>query len=339
METKIDFVVTWLDSSDPIWQEQYRKYKKLNHEGDLSDARYRNWDLFRYWFRALEEYAPWVNKVFLITNGKFPDWINKNHPKLVLVKHSDYIPKEFLPTFNSCAIELHMNKISGLSEHFVYFNDDFYINSYVYPEDYFKNGLPCDNNAESVFNVPIYSTENKFGIYMSILTNIGVINKHFNRWHTFKKSPQKWLGFHLGFKENMLSINLARQQRFIGFKWRHYEQPFLKSVMDEAWEKEPEMLNNSCTRFREEVILNPYFFRYWQFASNKFYPIRKGKHKHIYMTKSNMLEIANTLNDKKIKSVCLNDVPFCSNKDFYEIKNEIINLFNQKFPKKSHYEI
>lgn len=338
MKEKIDFVVTWLDSKDPIWQEQYKKYKYIS-TGDKSDARYRDWDLFRYWFRAVETYAPWVNKVFLVTNGKFPEWINGNHPKLVLVKHSDYIPQEFLPTFNSCAIELHMNKIPGLSEHFVYFNDDFYLNSQVVPEDYFKNGLPCDNNAETVFNVPVYSPENKFGIYMSILTNIGVINKHFNRWTTFKKSPQKWLGFHLGFKDNMLSINLARQRRFVGFKWRHYEQPFLKSVMDEAWEKEPEMLINSCTRFREEVILNPYFFRYWQFATNRFHPIRKGGHKAIYMIKNNLQEITCTLQNKKIKSVCLNDVPFCSNVEFDVIKNEIKNFFELKFPNKSHYEI
>lgn len=277
--------------------------------------------------------------MFLITNGKFPDWINDKCEKLVLVKHSDYIPQEFLPTFNSCTIELHMNKIPRLSEHFVYFNDDFYLNSQVVPEDYFINGLPCDNNAETVFNVPVYSSENKFGIYMSILTNIGVINKHFNRWTTFKKSPQKWLGTHLGFKDNMLSLNLARQRRFVGFKWRHYEQPFLKSVMDEAWEKEPEMLINSCTRFREEVILNPYFFRYWQFATNRFHPICKGGHKHIYLIKNNLQEITYTLQNKKIKSVCLNDIPLCSNDEYLEIKQEITKLFGNKFPEKSKFEI
>ena len=121
MEPMIDFVVTWLDSSDPNWQKSLAEYSP-NTKGDKGKARFRDMRLFHYWFRAVEMYAPWVHKVFLITNGKYPDWINKDNPKLVLVKHEDYMPKECLPTFNSCAIELHMHKIKGLSEHFVYFN-------------------------------------------------------------------------------------------------------------------------------------------------------------------------------------------------------------------------
>ena len=107
MTPQIDFVVTWLDSSDPEWQKSFEQYSP-HAKGDKNAARFRNLNCFRYWFRAVETYAPWVRKIFLITNGTFPDWINKNHPKLVLVKHEDYMPKECLPTFNSCAIELHI---------------------------------------------------------------------------------------------------------------------------------------------------------------------------------------------------------------------------------------
>ena len=144
---KIDFVVLWLDSSDPQWQKDYATYSPHAKFGK-ENVRFRDHDIFRYWFRAVEEYSPWVRKVFLITNGKFPDWINKDCSKLVLVEHSDYIPKQLLPTFNSGVIEIFLNRIQGLSEHFVYFNDDFYLNSPVKPEYYFKNGLPCDNNKE-----------------------------------------------------------------------------------------------------------------------------------------------------------------------------------------------
>ena len=92
---EIDFVVTWLDSSDPKWQEEFRKYKGITTTADQSKARYRDWDFFKYWFRAVEKYAPWVHKVYVITNGTFPNWINTNCEKLVLVKHSDYIPHYF----------------------------------------------------------------------------------------------------------------------------------------------------------------------------------------------------------------------------------------------------
>lgn len=338
MTEKIDFVVTWLDSNDPKWKEEYIKYKYAGEKGDGCEARFRDWDLFRYWFRAVERYAPWVNKVFLITNGKFPDWINSENDKIVFIKHSDYIPQEFLPTFNSCTIELHMHRIPELSEHFVYFNDDFFLSAPVSPEDFFRKGLPCDNNRETSFMVPIYSEENKFGIYMSILADIGVINKHFNRWETVKQSPRRWFGPHLGIKGIMLSYNLKRQRRFIGFPWRHYEQPYLKSVFEEAWEKEPEMLNKSCTRFREEVILNPYFFRYWQLASNRFYPVCKGPNRLIQLRENNIDTINNILQNKKLKSFCINDTPFCSHDEFRRMKERVIEVFNQAFPNKSKFE-
>ena len=65
---KIDFVVPWVDSNDPEWIKSYNHYRP---EKPIQDtARFRDWGIFRYWFRAVERYAPWVNKVFLITNGK-----------------------------------------------------------------------------------------------------------------------------------------------------------------------------------------------------------------------------------------------------------------------------
>ena len=163
----IDFVVPWLDSSDPMWQKQFSVFSQ-KEKGRKEAARFRNMDIFHYWFRAVEKYAPWVRKVFIITNGTFPDWINKEHPKLVLVKHSDYMPPEYLPTFNASAIELHIHKIKGLSEHFVYFNDDMFLNAPVSPQYYFRNGLPCDSNRETFNHVPIFDPDDKFGISLCI---------------------------------------------------------------------------------------------------------------------------------------------------------------------------
>ena len=203
---KIDFVVTWLDSLDPVWQRDIKKYRGVKTEGDQSDARYRDWELFKYWFRSIETYAPWVNKIYLVTNGKFPDWIKENHPKLVMVKHSDYIPDEFLPTFNSHTIEFFLYKIKGLSEHFVYFNDDCFLNSPVEPSFYFKKGLPCDENAETVYNIPRFTTTENLGIKLGLLMNIGVLNGHFNRKKTKNNSLKRWYGFHLGFVDKVMSL-------------------------------------------------------------------------------------------------------------------------------------
>lgn len=333
----IDFVVTWLDSSDKEWQRQFAYYKE-QCTGRTEAARFRNMDIFRYWFRAVEKYAPWVNKVFLVTNGTFPQWINDKHPKLVLVKHSDYIPKEFLPTFNSRTIELFMHRIKGLSEQFVYFNDDMFLNAPVLPEYYFHYGLPCDSNEESMTNVPIYNKEDRYGIYGSILASIGVLNAHFDRRQTVSQSLRRWYGFHLGKRGVLLSYLLRRSKKFIGFQWRHFEQPFLKSAFEDAWQKAPEQLLASCTKFRGEVQLNPYFFRYWQFASNRFYPVKLYKSSIYNLRLSELDKVERALQDSEIISICLNDTANCQDDEFEVINSRLHTLLERKFCDKSSFE-
>ena len=273
LDYPIDIVVTWLDSTDPEWLAEYGKYREIKPQ---SDARYRNWDIFRYWFRAMEKNAPWFNKIYLITCGHYPKWLNVAHPKLVLVKHSDYIPKEYLPTFNSRCIELNFGRISGLSEHFVYFNDDVFLNNPTDPSVYFQQGLPVDFNYERLFWGMKYNAKDRFGIDLSLMCNIAVLNAHFNRREVIKQAPWKWYGFHHTKESFKISMLLRGKERFEGFTYRHSEQPFLKSTFKEIWEKEPDMLSRSCTKFRVAESLTPYFARYWQLASNKFIPCKEN---------------------------------------------------------------
>ena len=336
-DIKIDFVVTWLDSNDPEWQKQYAYYKH-GAKGDKGKGRFREMNIFRYWFRAVERYAPWVNKVFLVTNGKFPDWINPDNPKLVLVKHEDYIPEEYLPTFNSCTIELHLHRIKDLSEHFVYFNDDVLVNGPVSPDYFFRNGLPCDLNKETCFNVPIYTRTDRFNISMSMLADLGIVNAYFDRWTTVCQSPRRWFGRHLGMKGLLMSLLLMRQRLFVGFSNFHTEQAFLKSTFEEVWEKEPDFLKASCTRFREDVIANPYLCRYWQFAKNRFYP-QKRQFATIHLFSRQVAnDIKRGIIDTRNKTICLNDTSLCPEEDFEFLDHYILQLLEEKYPSKSAFE-
>lgn len=337
-EQQIDFVVLWLDPNDPQWQKDYATYSP-NAKFGKENVRFRDHDIFKYWFRAVEKYAPWVRKVFLVTNGKFPDWINPDCSKLELVKHSDYIPEDFLPTFNSGVIETFIHRIKDLSEQFVFFNDDFFLNSSVKPTYFFKNGLPCDNNKETYFNVPIYTKEDRFGISTIMLTDIGLINHNFNRWQTVKKSPMRWFGFHLGIKGILMSFLLAKQRLFIGFTNYHIEQAFLKTVFEEAWNKEKSFILATSTRFRTDISVNQYLFRYWQFASNKFYPKKRSRAFFFLNSKETLKSIEKIMMDEKYKSFCINDSAFCSDEDYDFLKRELPLLFERKFPQKSSFEI
>ena len=248
------------------------------------------------------------------------------------------MPKECLPTFNSCAIELNMHRIKGLSEHFVYFNDDMLLNGPINPEYYFKKGLPCDFNKETCFNVPIYTRKERFSIYMSMLADIGIINAHFNRWKTVCQSPWRWYGLHLGIKELVMSSILLKQRLFVGFSNYHIEQAYLKSIFDEVWEKEPDFLYGSCTRFREEVIANPLVFRYWQLAKNLFYP-KKRRFATFHLTDRGCInKIEKAIQDTNIASICLNDTSFCTDDDFEFIHINLQRILEQKYPQKSSFE-
>ena len=88
----IDFVVLWVDCNDPAWQSKRAEFRPDKQATDVSAARYRDWDLLRYWFRGVHRFAPWVRKIHFVTDGQIPEWLNVEHPKLNCVSHSDYMP-------------------------------------------------------------------------------------------------------------------------------------------------------------------------------------------------------------------------------------------------------
>ena len=155
---KIDFVILWVDGSDKKWLEEKNKYSKKKIDTTNSAIRYRDWDNLRYWFRGVEKFAPWVNKVHFVTYGHLPKWLNVNNPKLNIVKHKDYIPEEYLPTFSSHTIELNLHRIKDLSENFVYFNDDMFLMQPTQKTDFFKKGLPCDS---AIIDIPRVATKDR----------------------------------------------------------------------------------------------------------------------------------------------------------------------------------
>ncbi|HWK98682.1 MAG TPA: stealth family protein, partial [Parapedobacter sp.] len=142
----IDFVVTWVDMNDPKWQKDFAAYsgKIDNKKNEVTEARFRDHGLLKYWFRGVDKFAPWVRNIHFVTCGQQPDWLDTSHPKLRMVNHEDYIPKQFLPCFNSSLIEIYLHRIPGLAEHFVYFNDDFFIIDHLQKSRFFTDGIPND---------------------------------------------------------------------------------------------------------------------------------------------------------------------------------------------------
>lgn len=330
---EIDFVIIWVDGSDLEWQEERAKYTPDAH-ADNRDERYRDWELLPYWFRGVEKFAPWVRKVHFVTWGHLPKWLDTTHPKLNIVRHSDYIPEKYLPTFSSHVIELNLHRIEGLSEDFVYFNDDTFIISPVTREVFFKNGLPCDS---AVLNVYCYSP--LLGFHLSPVRDIGIINKYFKMKDVIKAAPFKWLNPLYG-KQLLRTFALAACPRFPGMWQHHLASSFCKSTLEKVWELEGEELDDTCMRkFRHMMDYNQWLFKEWQLAENRFYPRSTSIGANMQLGDvDECSDVCRYITRQKGKMICINDRKM-TYEEYERYKRELIEAFEAILPEKSEFEM
>lgn len=333
---KIDFVITWVDGNDLAWKKAQKEYVQVMNDSKKIDnrkERYRDWDNLRYWFRGVEQCAPWVRKIHFVTWGHIPKWLNIEHPKLNIVKHSDYIPQKFLPTFNSHTIEWNFHKISGLTENFVYFNDDFFLLKPVRREEFFRNGLPVDMLA---LQPDVANVDDEVMPYI-YLNNAMVLAKYFNKYNNMKEQP--WAYFHLGYPIKYFIYNILEMAfpRFTGFYTVHGPSPLKKSTFRKLWELEPELLAKVCShKFRHKDDINQYVLREYQKLSGNFVPANVQKIFGYYDISDQNERLYRTIENHQDKIICINDSN-CKI-DFERIKIRINTAFQRAFPEKSSFE-
>lgn len=326
----IDFVITWVDGNDSDWQQSKNRY--LEGAEVPASFFYRDWDNLQYWFRGVEKFTPWINKIHFVTCGHLPKWLNTCHAKLNVVRHLDYMPERYLPTFNSHAIELNLHRIAGLAEKFVYFNDDSFIIDHMKPTDFFKQGLPCDSAIMSAL-VPKVPGD---PFYHYLINNLSVINREFAKRKALYKNLRRWFSLKYG-KLLFNNIYYAPAGGFSGFLNLHLPTSFLKSTFKEVWEKETEILEStSLNKFRTVYDVNQYVFSYWQFAAGKFFPRRTDCGRCLILGEDDQ-ELFEVISSKKHKMICINDSMSVTN--FNEKKEAIKKQFNQLLPDKSTFEL
>lgn len=224
----IDIVYTWVDGSDVAWQKTKAETLQVvdpeSHIQDaLDQARFADHDELRFSLRSIEQYAPWVNKIWLVTNGQVPSWLVREHSRIAVVKHEDIWPDgRGLPNFNSHAIEACLHRIRGLAEHFLYFNDDFFLARPVRPEAFFHG-----NGISKLF-------------YSRALVDFLDIDDLDNASTIAAKNARCWLRE----KESGPS-NFSR-------KFFHVPTPIQKSLLEEAEVEFSEAFEQTrCAQFRE----------------------------------------------------------------------------------------
>ena len=222
---KIDLVIPYVDSLDPKWIELYNKYNNLEEKNAEINgiSRFRGQgDFFKYMFRCIEKNMPWINNVFLVvqSESQVPQWLNKD--KVTIVTHEQFIPSELLPLFNSTAIEMFIWNIPGLSEQFLYTNDDIIPVGPLTPQHFFEDGK-CKTNGRFVYDI------------------------------------KSMYGHHI---VNSYELVYERKNNLVGccIGFSHLIRPLLRSKCKECFEKYKDKILASITKFRDTKNYNVYIY-------------------------------------------------------------------------------
>ena len=321
----IDAVYLWVDGADPEWQKKMQKaILKANEQSaekvsldSLAAARFRDNCELKYSLRSLELFAPWINKVHLITDGQCPAWLNLE--QVNLVDHKDILPENAAcPTFNSRTIELCMHRIANLSEHFLGFNDDFMLAAPVAKEDFFlPDGTPK--------------------IWLDLKRNKKRLKK------------ENLVGRQLS---DMLTRELICKQfgNFISHKIKHSPRAYTKKTMQDLWLTFPDeverILHSQFRNPNSAIVITLYPLYLLETGKGKKYPIN-GIYQFLHFLKGKTFHIGASLGDANYKSkmnrikllkpltFCINDSENASNLD-----REVLKTFlAEMFPNKSKYEL
>ena len=300
----IDFVFPYVDCNDKIWEKSYiEKRRELDLSTKIDPVRYRSWDNLKYLFRGIAKFMPWIRNVYMIVSNieQVPDWVNQEKVKIVL--HKDFIPKEFLPTFNSCTIEMFLKDIPGLSDKFIYGNDDCFP---IYPmteKDFFDGkkivlNTKKDKGQNTQYKIVEYETEK-----LAATLNGKKV-----------EDPNK---------------------SFI--KIQHSINPIQKETAEKLFKEAGERIYNSITPFRDEKNYNQYIYSYYEYFSENINNIDQ-KYNYYSITRGNLYKIYNCITDQTNNIVCLNDVKKLSDEEFEECKSKIIDAFEIILHERCKYE-
>ena len=329
----VDFVLTWVDDTDPEWQRARAKYSgkgtEVSRDGDL-EAMFRDQGMLRYWFRAVEKYAPWVRTVHFVTAGHVPGWLNLHNPKLKVVRHDQILSSDVLPTFNPRAIQSGFLRIPNLADHFVVFDDDTLVNQPVDPDFFFPGGLP--------YGMALPNALAMRSSHSHALLNVsGFLNEHFNQRQVLRSHWRKWLSPKYG-KELFRSAALLPWPYILPFAISHLPVPVSRPMMEEAYEAAEEDLEaTSARRFRDPKDMLPVQLTVaWQNVKGMFTPVsRNSIGKSFDLGSSPLDQMRAALFDPRVKTVCYND---SNAKDTAAAAGVILEGMQEKYPKPSSFE-
>ncbi len=333
----VDFVLFWVDPENEQWRKEKAEYRAKvfgvqEREAGLT-IRYRDWDNLQYWFRGVEKYAPWVRKIYFVTWGAVPAWLDTSNPKLVVVNDREILPDGCAPVFSPNPKEINLHRIPDLSEHFVFFNDDMFLTRETDPEDFFLMGLP----REMAVSYVLSNDQDNDSFQHILFTMSGVINGLFSKKEVQRRHWRKWYTLKYG-RQVINTLRTRHFRKFSGIMIPHLPSPMRKSTYEEVWKAIPDrLMETSSHRFRDPNDINQYIFRYWAICRGEFIPTDIYKYgKEFFMDDKVTDELCRNIEGRKYKMICINDSQEVRN--FESCRDRVREAFDRILPEKSSFE-
>ncbi len=177
----IDIVYLWVNGNDPAWRAKKEKFQKETHhvtEEAINEARFIDNDELKYSLRSIESNAPWIRHIYIVTDNQIPEWLDTGNPRISIISHAEIMPAEALPSFSSPAIEWCIDNIPGLSEHFLYANDDTFIGRKASPDFFFTP------DGEPIVRLKSWtSSKRNISLYLKTVSSAQkLIHRHFGKF-------------------------------------------------------------------------------------------------------------------------------------------------------------
>ena len=296
----MDYVFPYVDGSDPVWREQYRR---ANNSISMDESRFRPFGTLRYVFRGIAENMPFIDRVVLIvsTESQVPDWINRE--KVRIVTHEEFMPAEHLPTFSSSAIESDMWRIECLSERFIYGNDDCFPLKPLTEADFFDGNKP-----RLTFSASDYRIQN-----------------------VFRKCCRK------GMDMIADAVGCPRTDPDVLLKPQHCMKGVTVDHMKRVGELCGAQIDRTVTPHRHQRNVTGYIYDYFAFYTDDDAPFEKD-FKYIRIT-DDYSEILDLLKDPDVSILCINDAGQLSAEHYEEASRALQNSLDRLFPERCSYEI
>lgn len=302
----IDLVYLWVDGNDVEWQKSKKYWQEkegITSPIALNPCRFIDNEELKYSLRSAQMFAPWIRKIFIVTNGQVPKWLDTSHPKIQIVTHDEIMPKEALPTFNSCAIETCLDNIPNLSEHFLFSNDDAFFDKHISPHYFFtKNGVPL--------------------VYL----------KYHKEW------DKKLLKNDMYFSMIAHAFQLV-DQKFKNWTGTHNICAYTKTNLKECKKEfEEQFYKTACSKFRSFDNILRYIYDFWAIKNNKakaLYFKNKKKTRQLYLNIGSFEYMSDRLKKYKPFLVCYNDTEKVSQQERENLKH----FLNKRYPQKQEWEI